>query len=1610
MSASVWRDAQPASPLRLVSVNANGLRNAAKLRTLLTAFEEGPWDALVVQEAHAASASEVEGWLRAGTGRGSPFEGSCFVCPHTTDSAGVLALFKANAPVTDLTLSAAPAGGRLLLVSFSYAGLPFSLVDCYAPCTAADRPGFFTGDLARLLPADRLLVGAGDWNFVGDLRDVVGAAASPHRMAGAVEFDAVAGQHGLVDAWRHLHPDTRAATHFATNGHGGARLDRWYVSAPLLGAVSAARIVQGLPGDHLGVDLTITPPTTIPLGPGRFRLPLHFLSDSGFYDRTSQCITAFLQDHPFVPDGARDRWVSLKARLTEHCMAEVAAHRQRRGKERRCLLAASEAAFQDLCERPEAPGVMGAWRQAAAALAAHTAAREAERSAQQGVLWHCYGERPTSWFHRLGKEALPSRPFTAVCHPTIPTAPPADMCSPEGRALAAEHAVAFFSADSPTGLFRPEPTDAGAAARLLDAMDVTLTPQEATATVGPNDEGYIEPDEVAALFSRLPAGSSPGLDGLPYEFYATFWGALGGPFCEMAAEALAAAAGAQALLEEGEEEWLPPEVSGGLIVLLAKPGDADPNQLSSRRPITVLNCDYRLLAQVVAARFARPLCSVIDPEQTAFLPGRWIGDNVLTHLEEVTWLQESGTPGCVVWLDFEKAYDRCHRPWIFAVMRRMGFPEQAVRWVQVLLSGTAARVSLNGHHTPSFPVRRSVQQGSPLSVLLYAIAAQPLAAALRRAVERGVVRPLMLPGGVPAPVCQLHADDTSLHVESPRDAAACIEGPVRDYEAASNARRHEGKSKGMLFGDQSSIDPVTRRCGVCAVTFPPPQDPIRHLGIHMGKDARAALETTFAKLQARVRAGAAVWARHDLSWLGRAHVAKQVLSSIVVHHVTFVVPPPRLWQQIVGLVYRFVAGATLSDGQAGGAISHPARHVAALPWDRGGVRLVDPALQAECLQAKVAARLLQPGRQPWKLLLAARLFAAFPTLGPAVLVSGLQVTHRHGLDGRALAYTAGLQQTLPHRVVAPSAMSTHQVLVERLFYNRQVRDPSGAMLCSNEALMQPLVAAGVCTVGRLRDALQRRSTLALQIVWACLPPEWREAALQPPTSPWQLCRAGGRELVAHQTAAGLAYFDARPDGSLRPLGELPPVPATAEWVHCCVVACPAPGKGGGEVPMLVGPWTEVVVDPSVWGHGEASLCHFTVRAATQRRIELRARQRHPDWYVPGAGARPRLWPLPAGVPGPAAALTGLQSLELRWASSFDRRRLEGTAARRRSAEFEVELLPCQRPGKRPRLGVFDRLAAAAVAAAEREPAPVAPRRLPPWPLQDDDVRDSTAVPAPASLEEAQARQSVRGVWQRLRGADLTREQHALGYRLLHGSLYVGAFLCHIGVLPPADACCQHEGCAGAAEPPLETLTHAFLTCPAVAPAAAWVCDVFAAASGGPPPPACPRVFLADETTVWAPPAGLGHLWTHLRLAYLLAVWRLRARRSLAGQPFDAAAVCGAVVATVRAAIRRDWTRATHDVRRMDGTYAEWFRGRDASITAAAFHERWSAGGALCGIAAGGGLDLRFSLAQPVPAPAAGAGGEAALPAPVAPAAPAAGSAAPQGPGLPLGEAAQPAIV
>ena len=413
---------------------------------------------------------------------------------------------------------------------------------------------------------------------------------------------------------------------------------------------------------------------------------------------------------------------------------------------------------------------------------------------------------------------------------------------------------------------------------MLDCIDRRLSPEQAASAEGPSVDGALTKEELLAALKTTQRGKSPGPDGLPYEFYLTFWDAIADAFTAAVNEAYATDTDSPAYAAAFTE---------GVITLIYKGKPSSPlpaDAVSSYRPITLLNADYKVAAKAVTRRLARVLGHVIDDTQTAFVPGRWIGDNILCHLGVFDAVAAPAS-ACILFLDFEKAYDKVCRGWLAACLERMGVGPRARRWVRLLLAGTTATVSVAGAASRPFAVRSGAAQGSPLSPLLYVVAAQPLAAALRQLQAQGVIDAVRLPGGAVAPASHQHADDIAVHTATVGAAKIAIDRAVRPFCRASGAVLNLLKCKGVTLGAHPAItgtDPGT------GIPFVDAGATLRHLGVLLTKgDARAAGAAAWQGLVAAVAARVRHWRGVPLTIFGRAYVAKQLMASVITHLATF---------------------------------------------------------------------------------------------------------------------------------------------------------------------------------------------------------------------------------------------------------------------------------------------------------------------------------------------------------------------------------------------------------------------------------------------------------------------------------------------------------------------------------------------------------------------------------------------------------------------------------------------------------------------------------------------------------------------------------------------------
>ena len=292
------------------------------------------------------------------------------------------------------------------------------------------------------------------------------------------------------------------------------------------------------------------------------------------------------------------------------------------------------------------------------------------------------------------------------------------------------------------------------------------------------------------------------------------------------------------------------------------------------------------------------------------------------------------------------------------------------------------------------------------------------------------------------------------------------------------------------------------------------------------------------------------------------------------------------------------------------------------------------------------------------------------------------------------------------------------------------------------------------------------------------------------------------------------------------------------------------------------------------------------------------------------------------------------------------------------------------------------------------PAP-APAGRPPdgagfRPPNRERLASPTAGEAPANPLLLSRPQNKDLPWTRLMDITLHRPFVITAWRLTHGQLGCNAFLHHVQrkvptITSPCSNLCGSQGCSGLGR--IETLTHAFLECPDMAPAADWLCEAWAALTGRAAPPRSAAVLLADDLRAWTVDSPVEEprllaLWTRLRVAVIGSIWQARCARDQ-GRLRDISPARLAILLAVkqlRGAIERDWLRVSQDIRTLDNGFfcADWWRGVDPQLSIEKFNLSWAFGSIFCSVTEGdedadpplpASIAIHFGEDQTLPFPA-----------------------------------------
>lgn len=211
----------------------------------------------------------------------------------------------------------------------------------------------------------------------------------------------------------------------------------------------------------------------------------------------------------------------------------------------------------------------------------------------------------------------------------------------------------------------------------------------------------------------------------------------------------------------------------------------DPKDL---RPIALCNVLYKIIAKVLANRLQKILPQIISEEQSAFVPGRNITDNVLVAFEILHYMKRkhSGQDGVVALkLDISKAYDRVSWDYLRYRMKAMGFSDKWIKWVMLCVTTISYSISFQGSMIGPINPTRGLRQGDPLSPYLFLLCVEGLSKDLSSAGSSGSITGCKISNTAPAISHLLFADDSFLFFKASINEAVEVKRILNKYEGYS---------------------------------------------------------------------------------------------------------------------------------------------------------------------------------------------------------------------------------------------------------------------------------------------------------------------------------------------------------------------------------------------------------------------------------------------------------------------------------------------------------------------------------------------------------------------------------------------------------------------------------------------------------------------------------------------------------------------------------------------------------------------------------------------------------------------------------------------------------
>lgn len=308
----------------------------------------------------------------------------------------------------------------------------------------------------------------------------------------------------------------------------------------------------------------------------------------------------------------------------------------------------------------------------------------------------------------------------------------------------------------------------------------------------------------------------------------------------------------------------------------------------------------------------------------------------------------------IVKLDFAKSFDTVEHSAIIEMLSHLGFPSRWVDWVKMILSTGSSSILLSGVPGKIFNCKRGVQQGDPLSPLLFVLAAEILQYIINGLKQKGVLKLPIPQPGTDFPIVQ-YADDTLLIMQADARQLFYLKAILNSFAASTGLVVNFEKSLLVpinVSNEKMMILAGTLGCQIGSLPF-------IYLGLPLGTTKPKIEE--FAPLLDRVERKLSACSSL-LSYSGRV----EYINTVITPTVSYAMCTFKLQKCVIHSIDRirkqclWIGNSERKRG--GNLVAWP---LAQRPKKKGGLGIKNLALQNDALLMKQLHKFYSKADVPW---------------------------------------------------------------------------------------------------------------------------------------------------------------------------------------------------------------------------------------------------------------------------------------------------------------------------------------------------------------------------------------------------------------------------------------------------------------------------------------------------------------------------------------------------------------------------------------------------------------------------------------------------------------------